>query len=657
MGDFDASVFQFEDSGLVAGQAYYYTIVATNGDDGDPVTISAQPAVVPDKPDPALLVAGGDGTLNFTFTPATGAAAGQSTIVRFTLYRNDGLGGVLRFSYDVDSDGASTESLGVGGLVEGRSYLFQTSYWNRVGQSELSDVVSIQCCDFSVPGSGPTNLRREGDQSDTKITVAWDSVTDIGSSTLIYYTVYADDGTTEVSKNTADADTLSEFFEGLDGGRPYRFAVAAVNAAGEGPRSDRLTLICSDVAGPPQSVRATASSTSSITLEWERPLSGGLGGLSGYKVYVDDGYGGDIDNLIWDGSTRSSTLYFTWAPTYTDGTTALLPGNAYSFIVQSVNPTGDGGQSSVFSTVAASKPLAPGRPEPDTAATTSASITLAWTAPDDGGSPILGYIVERTTDPFSGSWLQLTTRDSPHTDTTLTDTTDIAVDQRYTYRVSAFNLVDIGDTIYSPEAYIYAASAPVAPTLTFVTSTETTITVSWNAPTSDLPITGYQVYVDTLLQYDGTGIPTTQTFTLAGCSTGSLYYFKVVAVSLAGESAESTSLARTCARRPYPMAQPYLKSSTQVYIEIAWEPPSDNGGMPITGYKVQSANYDTYIFTSVQCLKEPGRRVLHCAIRRDPRLLGRQGLPVHRWQVQIPRAGHQRHRGRQLRGCVSLYRG
>jgi hypothetical protein len=39
-------------------------------------------------------------------------------------------------------------------------------------------------------------------------------------------------------------------------------------------------------------------------------------------------------------------------------------------------------------------------------------------------------------------------------------------------------------------------------------------------------------------------------------------------------------------------------------VEIEWEPPSDNGGMPVTGYKVQSANYDTYIFTSVDCLKD-----------------------------------------------------
>ena len=37
---------------------------------------------------------------------------------------------------------------------------------------------------------------------------------------------------------------------------PYRFAVAAVNAAGEGPRSARVTLTASDVAGQPYDVQA-----------------------------------------------------------------------------------------------------------------------------------------------------------------------------------------------------------------------------------------------------------------------------------------------------------------------------------------------------------------------------------------------------------------
>ena len=41
----------------------------------------------------------------------------------YTLYRNDGLGGVLRFTYEGDMDGTSMVELMIGGLVEGRQSL------------------------------------------------------------------------------------------------------------------------------------------------------------------------------------------------------------------------------------------------------------------------------------------------------------------------------------------------------------------------------------------------------------------------------------------------------------------------------------------------------------------------------------------------------
>ena len=188
---------------------------------------------------------------------------------------------------------------------------------------------------------------------------------DIGTSSLIYYRLYMDDGYTEISKNTASGTTITEFFEFLTPGNPYRFAVAAVNAAGEGPRSERITLTASDVAGQPYDVEATFQSSYRIDLQWKKPLLTGASGMSGYKVWVDDGNGGGINNLIWDGGTKAATLLYSWAPVFSDGTVALLAGHTYRFQVQSVNPTGDGARSNVFSIVAASKPDAPGRPGVD----------------------------------------------------------------------------------------------------------------------------------------------------------------------------------------------------------------------------------------------------------------------------------------------------
>ena len=140
-------------------------------------------------------------------------------------------------------------------------------------------------------------------------------------------------------------------------------------------------------------------------------------------------------------------------------------------------------------------------------------------------------------------------------------------------------MVTVGDTMYSPEATIPASAVPSAPTLTFVTSTETTITVAWDIPTSDLTVTGFRLYADNVLKYDGMGISTVRTFTLAGCTTGNMHDFRATAISDAGESGYSASLPRFCARRersfrgpdalrrPYPPAQPTLKSTTDRIVE------------------------------------------------------------------------------------------
>ena len=55
--------------------------------------------------------------------------------------------------------------------------------------------------------------------------------------------------------------------------------------------------------------------------------------MSGYKVWVDDGNGGNIANLIWDGGTKASTLYYSWQPVFSDGSVALLAGHTYRFQV------------------------------------------------------------------------------------------------------------------------------------------------------------------------------------------------------------------------------------------------------------------------------------------------------------------------------------
>lgn len=79
---------------------------------------------------------------------------------------------------------------------------------------------------------------------------------------------------------------------------------------------------------------------------------------------------------------------------------------------------------------------------------TSSQINLSWTGPSyDGGSPILGYKIERSTD--AGSTWSTAVADTSSTQTTYSDST-INANMTYTYRVSAIN--SVGSSIPSSTA-------------------------------------------------------------------------------------------------------------------------------------------------------------------------------------------------------------
>ena len=90
-------------------------------------------------------------------------------------------------------------------------------------------------------------------------------------------------------------------------------------------------------------------------------------------------------------------------------------------------------------------------------AVSSSQINLSWTAPNDGGSPIVGYQIERhSTEPWT-----IIVSNTSNTNTNYLDT-GLEPNTKYLYRVSAINLDGIGH-----------ASSP-ANDKTFNISTETT---------------------------------------------------------------------------------------------------------------------------------------------------------------------------------------
>ncbi len=236
-----------------------------------------------------------------------------------------------------------------------------------------------------------------------------------------------------------------------------------------------------------------------------------------------------------------------------------------------------------------------GKPGPPRSLTATAegptAIVLRWTAPSsNGGSPILSYEVEESTDgrdPWTnvgtlyGGLLKEFTRPG------LTGGT-----KRY-YRVRATNKNGAGAWSDVKSATTSGADTPGTPrNLTTTVSGTSVIELSWDAPTAGPTVTGYRIEVSpngsawTLL---GTTASSVRTFRESGLAAGTTRHYRVRATNAQGGSAWKTVRATTTGGGTPPGAPRTLtadaEGSSVIYIE--WRAPADTGGAAVTGYRIE----------------------------------------------------------------------
>src|SRR5881409_3258636 len=276
------------------------------------------------------------------------------------------------------------------------------------------------------------------------------------------------------------------------------------------------------------------------------------------------------------------------ATTYSD--TGLAAGTTYTYRVSAINSVGTGSPSSNAS--ATTLAVAPSPPTGLTAtAVSSSQINLSWTAPNNGGSAITGYKIERSTD--GGTTWTTIVSNSGSTATTYSDT-GLAHTTTYTYRVSAINSVGTG----SPSSAISATTLAVVPSsptglgATAVSSSQ--INLSWTAPADNggSAITGYKIERST----DGgsswstlvanTGITGT-TYSDTGLAHTTTYTYRVSAINSVGTSPPSNTASATTSVVSSPPSGLAAAAVSSSQINLSWTAPTDNGGSAITGYKVE----------------------------------------------------------------------
>jgi hypothetical protein len=188
----------------------------------------------------------------------------------------------------------------------------------------------------------------------------------------------------------------------------------------------------------------------------------------------------------------------------------------------------------------------PGKPiAPEYISSTADSVTIRFTAPEDGGSMITEYKLEYS--PLVMNWQPITI-DSSMIQTITVASGHVTANEIYRFRIYCKN--DYGDSDYSDELQAAIAPLPSQPspvTQDYSVSTLTSIKVDWEPLTDSLLPLNYILYIadlstdsDYRIEFEGT--TNSVTYTVDGLTPGAPYGFKLQAVNFNGNTTSEETI-------------------------------------------------------------------------------------------------------------------
>ncbi|TMQ48664.1 MAG: hypothetical protein E6K71_06845, partial [Candidatus Eisenbacteria bacterium] len=226
--------------------------------------------------------------------------------------------------------------------------------------------------DAPVPLSAPRALGALS--GNAQVRLDWQAPASDGGSSITGYNVYRGFASGTLVLLSSVGPVLTYQDAGLTNGVAYYYQVAAVTAAGEGPRS-------SEVAATPRTQPSAAlnlvatPSAARVVLTWSAPISDGGAPLTGYSIYRGT-------------APASSTFLASVGNVLTYADDAVTNGVTYYYQAAALNLAGEGPRSNEVSAT----PTAPPDSTPPTAAigslpnntvVNSTTITLTGTASDN----------------------------------------------------------------------------------------------------------------------------------------------------------------------------------------------------------------------------------------------------------------------------------
>ncbi|MGA2304552.1 MAG: fibronectin type III domain-containing protein [Acidimicrobiales bacterium] len=449
-------------------------------------------------------------------------------------------------------------------LTNGTTYPVELRAINAVGTGVASAPQSGT--PYTTPGAPAVTTGASGMiPADQTLIVSFTAPASDGGSAVTGYQYSTDAGATWLNRtdgqSAATTMTISVLSADgttpLDNGTTYSVELRAVNAAGNGPGSAVATGIPVNAPDAPV-ITAVTPEDGALGVAFT-PGSNGGAAITSYQYSLDGGG-------TW---TTTGSL----SPSFTIG--GLTNGTSYPVTVEAVNGAG----TSAPSVAAPGTPATvPGQPSITTTTRGNQTITVAFSAPSSGGSPILSY--QYSTD-GGATWSTATATASPLVITALsTDgVTAIANGTDYPVEIRAVNA--IGDSQASSSVNVSPATVPGAPTVALtpgngVIAVGVTVTNNGGSPVTGID---YSLNGGPFVSTGTTG----SSFTIPGLTNGISDSVSVRADNAIGPGTASAPASATPITVPgAPVA--VLAAEDAASADISWTAPATNGGSPITGY-------------------------------------------------------------------------
>lgn len=401
---------------------------------------------------------------------------------------------------------------------------YRVSQINSEGTSDPSLVATIFTIGLPDP---PINLQVTP-TGITTIDVTWDDGS-LGGGTVQFYTLERKTGVGGIF-TTVSIDvnrTFNDFF--LSGSTEFCYRVKVTTNAGESPFTNEVCGTTFDAPSPPQNLIATATSGSTINVQWDTPASDGGATITGYKIERQKA-ANPFEILFAERQPESNKIL---------NDTNLEIGTLFTYRVRAVNQFGEGD----IATASATTDPTPQAPQNFFCSPASGSaILLSWTTPLTF-SASTGYQIDRK---VVGGVFSTIVADTGTTATTFLNV-GLALDSVFVYRV--LGKTAEGDTDFTPEITCSSLSAPDFPPenvrgdFSEVVPHQTVL--AWNIPdTFGIPITEFRIERD-----DGVGYST-----IASVSGSSIAFvdqaldndvnqrYRVITIGTEGESVNSIAV-------------------------------------------------------------------------------------------------------------------